>query len=284
MCSEIENLSDQDQADKIAEYFCAVREKFDPLKTCDILIPPFEDNTIPQFSEADVRERLAAINPKKSVPSEDIPPKLVNKFAAELAKPLANIINSSIKQGVWPQTWKTETVTPVPKVFPPKLLKNLRSISGLTSFNKVQEKLISEIIISDMKENMDPSQYGNQYGLSIQHYLVNMIDKILKDTDRGVTAVLATMVDWKDAFPNQCPKLGIEAFLKCGVRPSIIPVLISYFQNRSVIVKWHGKQSKRRKVPGGGPQGAYLGNLEYLAQSNENANIVEKKLTFQICR
>ena len=105
---------------------------------------------------------------------------------------------------------------------------------------------------------------------------MNMINKILKDTDRGVTAVLATFVDWKDAFPNQCPKLGIEAFLKCGVRPSLIPILINYFQYRSVIVKWHDKKSKRRKIPGGGPQGAYLGNLEYLAQSNENANIVEK--------
>ena len=276
ICSEIETYSDQDQADKIAEYFCKVREKFSPLKTSDISIPPFNENTIPQFSEADVKEKLAAINTKKSVPTGDIPPKLIHKFSSELAKPLTNIINSSIKQGVWPHTWKTENLTPVPKVFPPKLLKNLRSISGLTSFNKVQEKLISEIIISDMKQKMDPSQYGNQFGLSIQHYLVNMINKILKDTDRGVTAVLATFVDWKDAFPNQCPKLGIEAFFKCGVRPSLIPILINYFQDRSVIVKWHDKKSKRRKVPGGGPQGAYLGNLEYLAQSNENASIVKK--------
>lgn len=48
--------------------------------------PHLKVNTIPQFSEADVRERLSAINPKESVPSEDIPPKMVNKFAAELAK------------------------------------------------------------------------------------------------------------------------------------------------------------------------------------------------------
>ena len=102
---------------------------------------------------------------------------------------------------------KTEYVTPIPKVYPPKLIKNLRSISGLTSFNKVAEKLISEIILPDMEGKMDPTQYGNQYGLSIQHYLVKMIHKILSDIDRGTTAVLATFVDWKDAFPNQCPAL-----------------------------------------------------------------------------
>ena len=88
-----------------------------------------------------------------------------------------------------------------------------------------------------------------------------MINKILSDSDKkGVKAVLSTFVDWKDAFPNQCPKLGIQAFLDCGVRPALIPVLISYFLNWNVIVKWHGKKSKPKHVPGGGPQGAYLGN------------------------
>ena len=106
--------------------------------------------------------------------------------------------------------------------------------------------------------------------------MIDIINKILNDTDCVVRAVLATFVDWKEAFPNQCPKLGIEAFLKCGVRPSLISLLISYFQERSVVVNWHGKESKKRYVPGGGTQGAYLGNLEYLAQSYESANCVEK--------
>ena len=128
---------------------------------------------------------------------------------------------------------------------------------------------------------MDPAQYGNQHGLSIQHYLINMIHKILSDTDtKGVTAVLATFVDWKDAFPNLCPTLGIQAFLDCGVRPSLIPVLINYFQGQTAIVKWHGKVSKSRKVPGAGPQGAYIGNLEYLAQSNKSANCVKSDSRF----
>ena len=40
-----------------------------------------------------------------------------------------------------------------------------------------------------------------------------MIDKILSDTDNRskgeVNAVIATLVDWKEAFQRQCPKLGI---------------------------------------------------------------------------
>ena len=51
-----------------------------------------------------------------------------------------------------------------------------------------------------MKEKMDPTQFGNQYGLSIQHYLVKMFHKILRDTDQGNAAVIATFVDGKTHF------------------------------------------------------------------------------------
>ena len=74
--------------------------------------------------------------------------------------------------------FKIEYVTPVPKVFPPRKLKNLRSISGLMTLDKQFEKLIEEIMLSDMKHQIDPCQYGNQYGLSMQHYLIKMINKL----------------------------------------------------------------------------------------------------------
>ena len=96
-----------------------------------------------------------------------------------------------------------------------------------------------------MKSKTNSSQYGNQLGISTQHYLVNMINKTLSDTDTPeVIAVFATFVDLKDAFPKQCPKLGIEAFQKSGVRNSLVPILINYLQDRSITIKWHGKESK----------------------------------------
>ena len=133
-------------------------------------------------------------------------------------------------------------------------MKNPRSISGLTILDKIQERLIAELIISDIKYHLDESQYGNQKGISINHYLINMIQKILTNAhskSTEVTVVLAILIDWKDAFPNQCSKLGIEAFKKCGVRSSLIPLLINYFQDRTMVVKWHNKTSKEKALPGG---------------------------------
>ena len=52
-------------------------------------------------------------------------------------------------------------------------------------------------------------------------------------------------------------------------------------QDCEMSVKWHGCQSVPRKIKGGGPQGATLGLLEYLSQSNNNADCVSESERFK---
>ena len=127
-----------------------------------------------------------------------------------------------------------------------------------------------------MMEKWDPSQFGNDKGTSIQHYLIKMIHRILTVLDnnsrRETFAIIANLIDCNSAFPRQCLKLGVQSFIKNGVRASLVPLLINYFQDRHMSVVWHGCQSVPRRINGGGPQGATLGILEYLSQSNDSAN------------
>ena len=62
--------------------------------------------------------------------------------------------------------------------------------------------MVAELMIADMMKTLDPSQYANQKGVSLQHYLIRMINQILYDTDNSakgeVNAVIATLYDWKD--------------------------------------------------------------------------------------
>ena len=136
-----------------------------------------------------------------------------------------------------------------------------------------------------MTPHVDPSQYGNEKGLSIQHYLVKMVHKILTILDRNNQeekyAVLSQLVDWSKAFDRQDPKLGIQSFIQNGVRPTLIPLLISYFQQRKMIVKWHGLQSTTHDLPGGDPQGCTFGLLEYKSNSNNNADHVPQEMRFK---
>ena len=269
----------------IADNFDSISQEYEKLVDGDIDIPPFSEDEIPQVTVDEVKDLLAQMVTSKSNIKGDVPAKLLKQFAEQIAIPVADVINSSLKQGIWPNIFKLEIVTPVPKVYPSKNIDELRNISGLLNLDKIAEKIISKLMIGDMKSKIDPSQYANQKGLSIQHYLVSVIDKILQAVDssskRESVAVLATLVDWKQAFPRQCPKLGIESFIQNGVRPSLIPVLMNYFQGRQMKVKWHGEMSEARELKGGGPQGSTFGLWEYLSQSNDNADCVEESVRFK---
>ena len=131
-----------------------------------------------------------------------------------------------------------------------------------------------------MKEKLDKSQYANKPGVSIKHYLIKLLHRILSETDfnskGGIKAVIATLIDWKQVFPKQCSNNCIESFIKNDVRPPLTLLLISCLK-KNLIVKWHNVTSARKDLPGAGPQGGTFGVWGYQSQSNDNANCVDEE-------
>ena len=214
----------------------------------------------------------------KSTLKGDLPCKIIKEFAMELSDPLAHIFQESISQHEYPQLWKEEQVTSVPKVFPPETENDIRKISGTPFFSKTFERFIVEWIQEDISQNMDPASYGGVPGMSTTHYMVKLVHDILKNLDNNSkgekNAAIATFYDWSKAFDMQCHKLGILSFMNCGVRNSILPLLVSYFQNRTMTVKYRTAVSSKRSLPGGGAQGTLIGPIEYSCQSNNSADCV----------
>ena len=118
---------------------------------------------------------------------------------------------------------------------------------------------------------------------STEHLIVKLMDKILRllDNNTNKSAVIASMLDWSSAFDRQDPTLAIEKFLKMGVRPALIPVLVSYLSNREMQVRYNGAYSSTYRLPGGGPQGTLVGLIEYFVQSNDNADCVDEDMRFK---
>ena len=104
-------------------------------------------------------------------------------------------------------------------------------------------------------------------------------DRILKRLDKHPerSAVIATSLDWAAAFKRQDPTTAILKFIKLGVRPSLIPLLISYLSHRKMKVRFNGEESEFLDLVGGGPQGTLLGQLEYLVLSNDDADRVTEE-------
>ena len=121
---ELAGLEDQQQADSIADQFESISNRYDPLLDSDVNLPFIPEGSVPEVEIEDVYKALVNINTKTSTVANDIPAKVIKMFAAELAFPLADIINTSIMKGQFANLWKLETVTPVPKVFPPSSVNN----------------------------------------------------------------------------------------------------------------------------------------------------------------
>jgi len=212
-----------------------------------------------EVTAEEVLETLNALNANKSVPKNDIPTKILKRFANHICEPIAALINQCIQEGCWPDFLKIESVTPVPKVPHPQSAKDLRKIAGLPNLSKVMEKIIVKYMVEDMKAKLDECQYANQANQSINHYLVKLVDRVLKALDGSTqgehTAVLCTLIDWSAAFDRQDPTLAIQSFQENGVRKCLIPILMSFFEDRRMFVKWHDVISDLKTLPGGGATG-----------------------------
>ena len=214
---------------------------------------------------------LNRIKKTKSTLPIDIPDKFRQECVPFLAGPLTAIINNSLTHYQYPAVWKQEWVTPAPKQ-----ISDLRKISSTSDYSKLFEGYLKDWIMEDISENIDIGQYGGQPGMGTEHLIVCLLDRVLQLLDRhpDKSAVIMTCLDWSAAFDRQDPTIAVMKFIKLGVRPSLIPLLANYLTDRKMKVKFNGEMSEFLALIGGGPQGTLLGQIEYLVQSNDNADIV----------
>ena len=272
----LKGLDDQQSAEKVAEYFSKVSQEYLPLDTSKL--PAYlPAQQILKVTEEEVAERLYKLKCRKSTQPIDLPSKVRKTFPSELATPLTDIINCCLTQYKYPLPWKHEWVVPAEKIHNPLVLKDLRKISLTSEYSLVFEGIIKDWIMQDIGPNIDRSQYGNQKGTTTEHLIVSLMDRLLRllDNNNNCSAVIAAMLDWSAAFDRQDPTLAIEKFIKIGVRPALIPVLVSYLSNREMQVRFNSTYSSTYSLPGGGPQGTLVGLIEYFVQSNDNADSVD---------
>ena len=245
------------------------------------------DSAPPIISELDCYQKLLkAKKPKSGVPG-DLPPRIIKEFSVELAKPLETLYNKIIQSGSWPQKWKTEYTTPIGKIPMPETEDDLRPISLTPFFSKVMEHFVVMWLLNIFGHKLDFRQYGGLKGNSINHYLMELLNFILYNQDNSEpTAILACLVDFSKAFNRQNHNLLITKLSDLGVPSWLLKLVISFLQDRSMIIRYNGASSSPVPLPGGGPQGTLLGLLLFLVlindvgfdgQTNEVGDIITSK-------
>ena len=147
---EFQNLSNEQAAEVIAQHFSRISNQYNPIDRSSL--PHFlPDLPPPQVTQADVHKKLINLKNTKSTNPIDLPSKLRNEYNIYLLLPITDIINTCLQQQVYPDKWKIELVTPMPKV-PPKQLKDLRKIACTSDFSKLFESFLKDWILDDIGE------------------------------------------------------------------------------------------------------------------------------------
>ena len=237
----------------MADYFANISNGFQPVDPSLIhLVPPrapfvSEVDCIP--SEHEVYSVLQATKKTSSVPN-DFPAAFLREFLPFLAKPAQIVFTQSINDGIYPTRWKTEYVTPHPKLLPPATYGDLRNLSLTEFLSKSFERFILKGsnnvkgLLYYITKYYDPGQYALP-GASCSHALLSIINFILEKTDdpNKPTAVVNLLADWSKAFNKVNHNIIMRILVALKVPQWLLRLILSCLQNRKMILRFRNCSS-----------------------------------------
>ena len=242
---------------RVNNHFAVICQTYSPYNGTEPSFDP-EECKIEFISERHTYKLLKKFS-KKSLGPNDFPKQIMVEFAAELALPFCNIANCALQSGTFPEAFKISEIVPIPKVNPPKTLKDLRPISKTPIGGKIIERMIISEIEHDTKESLiDPTQFGNTKGSSTTHYLIKLTNEAFKSTDKGF-ATSAITIDYSKAFDLVDHTTLIKKLEELRVRRRVIKLIISFLNNRKHYTKINGVKSELVDITCGVPQGTLSG-------------------------
>ena len=268
------NLSAKESADEIATFFSKISQEFTPIE--DYILPTNISEKLsteacehPYISEHKTYENMKESKKTDSVPG-DIPSKILKEFLPEFALPVTAILREAVSTHTWPDQYKKEYHLPLKKIPSPLSEDDLRGI-GLTNWiSKQLEKVVLDWIWPYIEHHIDKDQMGGIPGCSVEHYIIKMMDFILKSLDGDSdAAVLAVAVDYREAFNRMLHSNILCSLAALNVPTFAIRMIKSYLTQRSMCIRYKGEESSFKKCPGGGPQGGLLTCVFFILQVNK---------------
>jgi len=263
-------INSTESAELIADHFSQISQEFEPLKVENLpkatqeYLNHMSFCQTPVLSTYQVYERIKkSKKPMSQVPG-DLHPKLVKSFPDLLVEPVTAIYNEITETSVYPKQWKKEYQIPLPKVEIPESEDDLRNIAKTAFFSKVYESFVADWLLEIIGPFFDSTQYGVK-GLSTTHYLIQFLHFVHIQLDlKKPQAVMALYIDLSKAYNRVNHNLVIEDLHHMHTPPWLLKIIVSYLSERIMVMSYNGAVSSPRSLPGGCPQGAFLGGLIFI--------------------
>ena len=228
---------------------------------------------IPTISETEV---VAAIKILKNTSAghDEVPAHILKQNVQLFIKPLTHLVNSSIKNGIFPDELKIAKVVPIFKANDKQNIENYRPISVLSVFSKIMEKVMYNHLLDFITKHniLHKYQFGFRKQHSTNHAVISLVEKLHNALDQGNIAI-PCFLDLKKAFDTVNHSILISKLYKYGIRGPTLEWFKSYLSNRQQYVQIHKTKSDTKPITCGIPQGSILGPLLFIIYINDLAQV-----------
>ena len=143
---------------------------------------------------------------------------LLNKCAAALAPPLAEIRRKSLREGEVPSLLKSALIVPIHKGKSKAQAKNYRPVALTSQLCKVFEKVVRKWMVDFMEQHslFNPNQHGFRAGRSCLSQLLSHFDTITMLLEQGL-AVDVIYLDFAKAFDKVDIGITLRKLQRMGI-------------------------------------------------------------------
>ena len=130
-----------------------------------------------EITEDEIRKEISKLDGSKATPVGDIPAEMLKSATDVHVSLLTKIINSSIRNGCFPDELKAAEVAPIFKKNDDLDKENYRPVSVLPHVSKIIERVMYIQIENFMEGKLSKLLTCFRKSHSTQHCLVNMLEK-----------------------------------------------------------------------------------------------------------
>ena len=215
----------------------------------------------------------------KSHELDFLPTSLLKKALPYVINTITSIMNVSLEQGVFPDSWNMAIIRPLLKKLGLELVtSNYRPVSNLPFLSKVMEKVVLARYNSHCdRHNLIPSfQLAYRQKHSCETLMVKLVNDLLWSMERKEATAVA-VIDLSAAFDTVDHNILIDLLHETfRIGDKTLRWFQSYLENRYCKVKIGKNYSERKSLNFSVPQGSCACPVLYLSYAASISDVVSE--------